>query len=38
MKEMNNNKPCKYCKGCGNYIDMPCPKCNGLGYIKPDNQ
>ena len=24
---------CKYCKGSGVAIDMPCPCCKGLGVI-----
>jgi|MDSV01.1.fsa_nt_gb DnaJ-class molecular chaperone len=38
MKEKNNYKICKHCNGCGNYIDMPCPPCKGLGYMKNNNQ
>ena len=28
---------CKYCKGSGVAIDMPCPCCKGLGVVEDED-
>jgi len=30
-----SDKKCILCDGSGNCIDMPCPACKGLGFLKP---
>jgi|TARA_Y100001938_G_C7939024_1_gene353309 DnaJ-class molecular chaperone len=33
-----NNQKCIQCDGSGNCIDMPCPACNGLGFLKSNEE